>query len=79
MRHFIFPIKSACFGHRNMKILTIYHTEPNVGDNIVEIMYRTLPYNAPPLISRCHRLDPDHSFVTGFKCISKSLGFLEAD
>ena len=60
---------SVCFGHANLKILTIYHTEPNVGDNIVKIMYRTLPYNAPPLISLYHGLDPKHSVVMGFQCI----------
>ena len=48
--------------------ISLYLTEPNVGDNIVKIMYRTLPYNATPLISRCHRLDPNHSVVTGFQC-----------
>ena len=39
-----------------------------MDDNIVKIMSRTLPYNAPPLIALYHGLDPEHSVVTGFQC-----------
>ena len=63
------------FGHANLKKLSIYHMEPNMGDNIVEIMIWTLPYNAPPLISLYHGLDPDHSIITGFQCNSSDPNF----
>ena len=41
-----------------------------MGDNIVIVEYQTLPYNADSLISLYHDLDPEHSIVQGFQCIS---------
>ena len=41
-----------------------------MGDNIVKIMHQTLPYNAVSFISLYHGLDPEHSVLTGFQCIS---------
>ena len=67
---------SVSFGHANLKKVTFYHTEPYMGDNIVKIMYRTIPYNANSLISLYHALDPNHSVVLGFQCTNNFQPYL---
>ena len=42
----------------------------SMGDNIEISSFLTLQYNATPLISLCHVLDPNHSIVKGFQCIN---------
>ena len=73
MRLFIIYLNiSVCFGHANLKKLTIYQTEPkSMGDNIGISSFRTLPYNAVyanSLILLYYALDPEHSVVSGFLC-----------
>ena len=41
-----------------------------MGDNIEIFSFRTLPYNALPLISLYHGLDPNHSIVSKLLCIT---------
>ena len=43
-----------------------------MGDNIVKILYRTLPYSTDSLTLLYHDLDPEHSVVMGFQCINQA-------
>ena len=40
-----------------------------MGDNIVKIMIRSLPYNAASLTTLWHLKDPNHSVVSRLLCI----------
>ena len=54
MRLFIINLNmSVCFGHANMKKLTIYYTgEKHMGNKMGKVVYRTLSYNVVSLTNQ---------------------------
>ena len=76
LRQFIIYLNvSVCFGHANMKKLTIcylticYMAAKDMGDNIGKIVYQKLPYNMVSFTTRLCHLDPKHCDLSREQCI----------